>query len=237
MIGEDPKLFLTKACRGASESYVFFLGILIRRLSDFNDPHTATAIARWTALPDKNGVIPQEAVEVFVAAHEALGHLGVSLPQSRGVPKSTSDHALLACGDLYYWLSRTDVDNPQVADQTLSARTVLLDHHQCAGAAALQLTTSHLLSQDGTRKSLVKEYPDMALEICREAIKRRDAQVPYFPNGFLNDAASITDFSIQVVGTFGSVDDLPLLKTLCDHQRHGVGVLDAIKRIEARTRI
>lgn len=230
------KRFLTKACRGASTSFVFFLGILIRRLSDFNDPGTATVIDRWTALPDKKSVFPQEAIDVFISAHEALGHLGAQLPLSRGVPECASDHALLACGDLYYWSNRTDVNDPQSADQTLPARRVLLDHSRCAGAAVLQLTTSQMLSQDGTRKSLVKEYPNMAVEICREAIKKRSVQVSYFPHGFRDDVANITDFSIQVLGALGNVDDLLLLKTLCDHERHGVGVLDAIKRIEARTR-
>lgn len=230
------KLFLTKACRGASTPYVSFLGILIRQLSEFNDPDIAFAIAPWTTLPDKMSFIPQDVLEVFVVAHEALGYLGAPLPRSRGDPEIAPDHALLACGELYYWSNRADVDNPQTIDQTLPARTVLLNHSQRAGAAALQLTTSHMLSRDGTRKSLVKDYSDMALEICREAIKRRDAQVSYFQHGFRDDAASIADFSIQVLGTFGDEVDLPLLKELCDNQRHGVGALDAIKRIEARTR-
>lgn len=230
------KLFLTKACRGASASYTFFLGILIRKLSDFNDSDAASAIARWAALPDKEGVIPQEAIEAFVAAHEALGYLGAPIPQSRGDTANAPDRALLACGELYYWANRADVNDPQVADHTLPARNVLLDHSQCAGAAVLQLTTSHMLSQDGTRKSLVNEYPDMALEICREAIKRRDAQVSYFQHGFSDDSASIAGFSIQILGVLGNEDDLQLLKALCDHERHGVGALDAIKRIESRVR-
>lgn len=230
------KFFLTKACRGASASFTFFLGILIRQLSDFNDPDAASAIARWTALPDKKGVMPQEAVEAFVAAHEALGHLGAPLPQSMGDTANAPDRALLACGELYYWSNRPDVNDPQVADQTLQARRVLLDHSQCAGAAALQLTTSLMISRDGMRRSLVKEYPDMAVEICRQAIKRRDAQISYFQHGFRNDSASIAEFAVQILGALGNQDDLPLLKTLCDHERHGVGVLDAIRMIETRTR-
>lgn len=230
------KLFLTKACRGASAPYVSFLGILIRQLSDFNDPDIASAIAPWTELPDKKSFIPQDAIEVFVAAHEALGHLGASFPQWRGEPASAPDRALLACGELYYWSNRSDVSNPQTTDRTLPARTVLLDHSQCAGAAALQLTTSHMLSRDGTRKSLAKEYPEMALEICREAIKRRDAQASYFQHGFRDDSASIADFSIQILGALGNENDLSLLKSLCDHTRHGISALDAIKRIESRVR-
>lgn len=76
----------------------------------------------------------------------------------------------------------------------------------------------------------------MALEICRAVIERREAQVTYFQHGFRDDSASIADFSIQALGALGNEDDLLLLKTLCDHERHGVGALNAIRRIESRVR-
>jgi hypothetical protein len=228
------KLFLTKACRGASAPYLLFFGMLIQQLSEFNDPEVAPALARWTTLPDKQSFIPQNAIEIFVIAHEALGRLGAPLPQSRGEPKTAAEHALLACGALYYWSNRADVENAQTSRHTLEARTVLLDHSLFAGAAALQLTTSCLPSGNGKRELLVKNYPDITLEICREAIKRPNEQVSYFQHGFKDDAASIAKFSIQVLAALGNESDLLLLKDLCDHEQHGVSALDAIKKIEGR---
>lgn len=229
------KLLLTKACRGAANSFLSFLGILIRQLSEFNDPTVASAIAPWTALPDVKNFMPQDAIEVFVAAHESLGHLGVGLPEVRGEASTNAERTLLACGELLYWSSRRDVKHPQTSNHTHTARTILLDHSACASAGVLYLTTSRMISNDGERKSLIKEYPDLAVAICREALKRREEQVSFYESGLLGDAKSIAAFSIQVLGYLGNSDDLHALRGLCDHEHYGVGALDAIKKIEART--
>ena len=148
------KLLLTKACRGADARYLGFLGILIRQLSEFNDPNVASAITRWLTLPDKRGVIPQDAVEVFIEAHEAFGHLGAELPLSRGEPTTAAENAMLACGELYYWANRSDMGDPQRSVNTDAARAILLDHSRCASAGVISLTTSRMLSTDGARISL-----------------------------------------------------------------------------------
>lgn len=229
------KLLLTKACHGAAKPFYSFLGILIRQLSEFNDPTVASAIARWTALPDEKHFMPQDAIEVFVAAHEALGHLGVELPESRGEASTNVEGALLACGELLYWSNRSDVKHHQTSSHTHTARAMLLDHSNCASAGALYLTTSRMISADGGRKSLMEEYPNLAVAICREALKRRETQVSFYECGFQKNVASIAVFSMQVLGSLGDRDDLHALRDLCDHENYGVGALDAIKKIEART--
>lgn len=230
------KLLLTKACRGADASYVSFLGILIRQLSEFNDPNVASVIARWTTLPDKRSTTPQYAVEVFVNAHEALGHLGAELPQSRGEPTTAAENALLACGELYYWASRSDVVDPQQSTHTDAARSILLDHSKCVSAGALYLISSSMLSTDRARISLVKTYPNLCPSISREALKRQDEQVSYFDHGFLVDSHGISRFAIHVLGEAGGGDDLQALRDLCDHEYLGVSALEAIRKIEERTR-
>jgi len=229
-------LLLTKACRGANSPYIFFLGILIRQLSEFNEPSMAPVITRWTALPYKQSGFPQDAVDVFINAHQALGHLGADLPHWKGESTTAAENALLACGELYYWASRTDIDDSQRSTYTGAARSVLLDHSRCASVSALQLTTSHMLSTDGVRRSLMMDYPDVCIAICREALKQPDAQVSYFEHGFYDDAESISRFAIQVLGDAGGVDDLRALRNLCDNERLGLDSLNAMKKIELRTR-
>lgn len=229
------KLLLTKACRGAAKSFLSFLGILIRQLSEFNDPAVASAIAPWTALPDEKQFMPQDAIEVFVTAHESLGHLGVELPEARGEASTNAGRALLACGELLYWSNRRDVKHPQTSNHTHTARAILMNHSTYASAGALHLTSSRMISSDGGRKSLMEDYPDLTVAICREALKMREAQVSYYEHGIQDEAASIAAFSIQVLGSLGNRDDLPTLKDLCDHENYGIGALDAIKRIEMRT--
>ena len=230
------KLLLTKACRGADSPYTMFLGILIRQLSEFNDPDVASAITRWTALPDKRSFMPQEAVAIFIIAHETLGHLGAYLPQSRGEPTTAAENALLAWGELYYWASRTNVEGAKRLIYTGAARTILLEHSRCASAGTLYLTSHSMMLADKVHISLVKEYPSLCVEICREALKRRNEQVSYFEHGFHDNADSIACFTIQILGEAGDVDDLQTLRDLCDHARLGISSLEAIKKIEERKR-
>ncbi|MFO6492257.1 NERD domain-containing protein [Hafnia alvei] len=228
------KLLLTKACRGANSSYPFFLGILISRLADFNDPGIATAIIPWASLPEKIGVFPQEGVEIFIHAHEALGHLGIPVPEWRGKPITSADHALLACGELYYWLNRSDVKDPQESLHTLAARQVLVKYSRCASAGILQLTTSQMLSLDGTRKSLINHYPHIALEIAKDMANAKQEQMFYFQHGFMDNTESVMAFSFQIIGKLGDETDLLLLKGFCNDEKLALAALDAIKNIELR---
>lgn len=217
-------------------NYVSFLVILIRQLSEFNDDTVAPTIVQWTALPDKSCFMPQEAVEVFVVAHRALGSLGANLPASSGSANSEADRALLACGELFYWASRTDVENSEMAVVTLDARTTLLKSCRNSAAGALKLTTSSMHSSDGMPTSLVQTYPITSAEICRTALENQMQQVSYFERGFNCDPSSIASFAIQVLGEVGNIDDLTILRYLCDDRNFGTKALSAIKRIEDRDR-
>ncbi len=229
------KRLLRKACRGAQSPYVSFVGILIRQLAEFKDPTVAQEILRWTSLPDKTSCMPQDAAEVFFNAHEALGRLGAELP----VPDAgatEADNALLACGTLFYWANRPDVQDVETSANTLSARLTLGQSCRHSAAGALQLTVSWMLSADGTRTSLVRKYPNLAADVCRDALARREVQVGYFPNGFNSDQDGITRFAIQVLGEFGTQTDTIILRTFCDHEVLGTASLSAIKNIEERHR-
>jgi len=233
---QKKKLLLTKACRGAEAPYLTFLGILIKQLADFGDRDSASAISKWTVLPDKKSFMPQDAVEVFVRAHEALGHLGVSLPEFRGDPVTAVDHALLACGELCYWSCRRDIETSDISKYTASARGTLLVHSQCAGASALNTVTSSVRSMEPEHRSIVLKYPEMAAMICREALKKIDSQMPYFEHSFISDTVNTAVFSIQVLGECGDINDLLSLREFSDNELYGVSALRAIKQIEDRVR-
>jgi hypothetical protein len=93
-----------------------------------------------------------------------------------------------------------------------------------------------MLSTDGARTSLVKKYPALSVEICRGALERRREQISYFEHGFNSDLDSIAGFAIQVLGELGGIEDLPILRDLCDDKRNGNSALNAIKNIEERCR-
>lgn len=224
------KLLLNKACLGASSSDNFFLGILLRQLSEFNDLKIAPTIAKWTVLPDKKSIIPQESIKTFIIAHEAIGYLKYPLPQNRGKPKTAEDFTLLACGELYYWYNRKDIEKPQFSHHTLNARTTILEYSKTASASALMITTL-----DGQlTKSLVNKYPDMVLSVCREVLRSQNEQLYYFPYMFKINPNGIIEFAIHVLGKIGNINDLLSLRELCDHESYGYAALNAIRCIEER---
>lgn len=229
------KQLLLKACRGAGTEYVSFVGILIRQLSDFGDPEVAEAIEPWLNLPSRKSVMPQDAVEAFFAAHEAMGKLKVPLPAASR-PVIDVDEAMRACGELAYWACQLANSELESSPHTLDARRSLLARSASVSAGALLISTSRMLASDAARTHLVRSYPDTALAVCREALQHLHSQTSYQDHGFRDDPASIAIFSLQVVGQYGNADDLKSLRALCDNQRLGPHALDAIKKIEGRVR-
>lgn len=224
-----------KALKGASTEYVSFVGILIRQLADLGDPAVAEAIEPWLRLPAKHSVMPQDAVEAFFAAHEAMGSLSLPLPAAQASTVDV-DEIMRACGELAYWACRLSDSELESSPHTLGARTTLLAHSASASAGALWSSTSRMLSADGAKTHIANSYPKTALVICRDALKHRESQKSYQEQGFKDDRARIASFSIQVIGQFGDADDLTNLRTLCDDEGLGREALDAIKRIEDRIR-
>ncbi|AYA39421.1 hypothetical protein HZS38_01810 [Xenorhabdus nematophila] len=235
LASDQKRQFLFKALKGASTDYVSFVGILIRQLADFGDPAVSEAIEPWLRLPAKRSVIPQDTVEVFFAAHEAMGILGLPLPATATSPVDV-DETMRACGELAYWACRLSNCELESSPQTLGARTTLLAYSVSASAGALWYSTSRMLSSDGARTHVATSYPNTALAVCRDALTNREAQKTYHEHGLMNDLARIASFSIQVIGQFGYADDLQHLRSLCDEEGLGHEALDAIKKIEDHVR-
>ncbi|ATF95251.1 hypothetical protein CO704_17660 [Cedecea neteri] len=227
--------FLFKALKGASTEYVSFVNILIRQLADFGDSSVSEAIEPWLRLPAKKSVMPQDAVEVFFAAHEAMGILDLPLPTTVTSPVDV-DETMRACGELAYWACRLSDCELESSAHTLGARTTLLANSASASAGALWYSTSQMLFSDGTRTHVVKSYPNTALAVCRDALANRESQKTYREHGFINDLTRIVSFSIQVIGQFGDADDLQSLRSLCDEKELGHEALNAVQRIEDRVR-
>lgn len=235
LTNDQKQNLLFKALKGASTEYVSFVGILIRRLTDFGDPAVSEAIEPWLSLPAKKAVMPQDAVEAFFAAHEAMGNLKLQLPPASASPVDV-DQTMQACGELAYWSCRLSNSELESSSQTLGARNTLLAHSASASAGALWSSTSRMLSSDGARTHVANSYPDTALVVCRDALTNRKSQKTYHEHGFMDDLARISSFSIQVIGQFGDAADLQNLRCLCDDEALGREAIDAIRKIEDRIR-
>ncbi|MGM7447802.1 NERD domain-containing protein [Idiomarina sp. ST20R2A10] len=233
---DEKKMLYTKACRGA-KSGTFFNGILIRELSQLSDSDTtdtSDAIAPWTLLPSINDVMPQDSIDAFIAAHEALGRLGSKLPGPRGEITNSPESCLLAVGELFYWLNHENCNSPETSEKTETARLTLLSHDDCASAGIIYLVLHEADFRSSRKQAFLEVYPNLLKTICREALTRRESQISYFKNGFANDKESIALFSIQVIGVLGDANDLRALRELSSDNKYGLTALTAIKEIESR---
>lgn len=224
---------LRLACEGA-EGEAFFLSSLIDELARQGDHLAIPYIMPWTQLPAQQSMMPQQAIETFVAAFMALGTFEVDLPaetlRRRGEPR---EDALLACGVLYHWLQRRDASSALEEKQVVLALDVLQSNP--AVAAGVLYTISSSLSDFGGRSvELVRAFPDQALDICRAALKSPNTQPDYFDGAFFTGHAGILNFAINVIGRYGSVGDLVRLRLLIDDQQSAASALRAVKLIEER---
>ena len=229
---DDRKRVLAMACRGADNAGMF-IAPLIRELVEHNDRSVAPAIEPWLELPAVESFMPQESVSVFVWAHVALGMLGVPLPARDGNEDSSAKAALIALGDLYYWIHRPDLEAGYLDQACAPALGVLLRPDQYGAASTLHMVTRSMLHEDGVRESVIRKFPRAMTSICRNALRLPDHQVGYFPR-FVHDKRDVLRFSVDLIGSIGGMGDLPLLRNLSEDVDIGASAIKAIRHLEGR---
>lgn len=230
---DDRKRLLAMACRGADYAGMF-VAPLIQELVEHSDRSVAPAIQRWLELPAVESFIPQDSVSVFVWAHVALGMLGVPLPARDVHEDSPAKAALIAFGELYYWIHRRDFEAEHLDQACAPALAVLLRPNQFGAASALHMVTRSMMHEDGVRESVIREFPGAMASICRNALRLPDHQVGYFPH-FVHDKLDALRFSIDLIGSLGDMGDLPLLRSLSEDMDIGESAIKAIRHLEVRS--
>jgi DNA replication protein DnaC len=236
---DQKKLFLMLACDGETGSG-FFVSPLIIDLAAYGDSAAGRYIQKWTRLPARDSFMPQEAITIFVSAHIALGYLGCNLPDNSASVTCSASAALSACGALHYWISRKDISEGENDAACATLWKVLMQHEQGAAAAILECENSlrngmaRILNKPSEQCSLVRRFPLQSVLICREALRRAEQQVGYFPHAFMGDRHGVAKFSISVLGKFGDSTDLTILKAFCDDPDLGTFAIAAIRKLEER---
>lgn len=230
---DDRKRLLTMACRGAEYADIF-LSPLIQELVEHDDSSVAAAIERWLELPAVDSFMPQESVSVFVWAHVALGRLGIPLPTRNRSEDCPAKAALIAFGELYYWIHRVDLKADHFDQVCAPALGALLRPDQFGAAAGLYMVTKSMRHEDKVRESVTRKFPDAMARISRNALRQRDRQVGYFPH-FRHDKGDMLRFAAGLVGSLGGIGDLPLLRSLSEDAHLGESAIQAIRQIEEKS--
>ncbi|MDN5005546.1 NERD domain-containing protein [Bradyrhizobium sp. GCM10027634] len=238
LLDEERKALLFMAARGA-DGHSMFTPSLIAEVASFADVAAAPILAQWTALPPKKEVMMHDAIRTFEMAHAALARLRCPLPDRSAEAVSAADHALLACGHVFFWLNRDDLPVSERKSNCAASLAILLQHDNGVAAAVAGefFRSDHMFAESARRlpgsepvvTSFGQCFPEEIAAIYRAALEKPTIQSGYFE--FFR-AEDVIEKALVNLGRFGSARDIPLLRVWTVHPDLGRFAVQAIKEIE-----
>lgn len=235
---DDRKALQIMAAKSVDRESMFTPS-LIADVASHADPAVGSVLTRWTALPPKRDAMFQDAIRIFEMAHAALARLRCPLPVRSAEAASAADHALLACGQILYWLNRDDLPLPE---RKLNCATPLaiLSRHEAGVAATVvsEFFRSDRMFAESARRlpgsepvitSFGEFFPDEIAAIYRAALENPTRQSGYFEFFRIED---VIEKALVNVGRVGNARDIPLLRVWSIYPDLGRFAIQAIKEIE-----
>lgn len=233
---DQRKEFLRCAVRDKNQ-YRMFTSCMISDLAKFRDRETGACIALWADLPPADHPMMQDAIEVFVVSHVALGLLQYPMT-TKVYSGSNDDNALMACGELYYWINRHDLSQSERVANSAPAWKVLSRHELGVSLAALEEFEGtsrggmgRVLRAEDAKCSIIESFPEEVAEIGRHAVRDGVPQQCRHP---WTRQEELICFAIAILGVCGKRTDLTLLRGLAEHPVLGTAALAAVKILEER---
>ncbi|MBR0840480.1 NERD domain-containing protein [Bradyrhizobium liaoningense] len=235
---DDRRALLIMAAKDVDDRSMFTPS-LIADVAYFAKENAGPIIERWTALPPKRDAFFQDNIRKFEMAHAALARLRHPLPDRSTEAASAADHALLACGQIIYWLNRDDLPVPERKMHCTAPLAVLGDHQSGVAAAVIgEFYRSDMIFEESARRlpgsepvvtSFGQFFPDEIAAIYRAALEKPNIQSGY--SDFFR-IVDVIEKALVNVGRFGKANDIPMLRTLTIHPDLGRFAIQAIKEIE-----
>jgi hypothetical protein len=236
----DRKTLLLMAAQGIERNSLF-ASVLIAEIGSLADPVAGPILARWTALPPKKGVMVGDAIGGFALAYAALARLRCPLSDRSAEAASPADQALLACGEIVYWLNRNDLLEAERKRNCTGPLAVLTRHEAGVAAAVVgEFFRSDFVRFENAARppgseplvmSFGRDFPNEVAAIYRAALKQPRRQTGYFEFFRVED---VIETALANLGRFGNANDIPLLRAWSVHPDHGYSAVRAIKMIEGR---
>jgi hypothetical protein len=234
----DRKTLLLMAAQSVERDSMFTPS-LIAEVASYADPSDGPTLARWTTLPPKKEAIVGDAIHSFEMAYAALARLHCPLPDHLAEAVAPADRALLACGVIFYWLNRDDLSKVERRRNCAGPLAILLQHETGVAATVVgEFFRSDFMFSESAKRlpgpepvvtSLGWDFPDEIAVIYRAALEQPTSQTGYFEFFRVGDTI---EKALANLGHFGSVSDIPLLRTWSIHPNHGHSAVRTIKMIE-----
>lgn len=235
---DDRRALLIMAAKDADDGSMFTPS-LIADVAYFAKADAGPIIERWTALPPKRDAFFQDVIRKFEMAHAALARLRHPLPDRSAEAASAADRALLACGQVIYWLNRDDLPVSERKMHCVAPLAILGDHQNAVAAAVIgEFFRSDMIFEESARRlpgsepvvtSFGKFFPDEIATIYRAALEKPNIQSGY--SDFFR-IVDVIEKALVNVGRFGKASDIPILRAWTIHPDLGRFALQAIREIE-----
>jgi hypothetical protein len=181
----------------------------------------------------------QDAIQTFEMAHAALARLRCPLPDRSAEAVTAADYALLACGQILYWLNRDDLPISQRRSNCAASLDILSRHEAGVAAAVVGefFRSGHMFAESARRlpgsepvvTSFDQFFPEEIATIYRAALEKPTIQSGYFEFFRIED---VIEKALVNLGRFGSARDIPQLRVWTVHPHLGRFAVQAIKEIE-----
>lgn len=239
---ENRKLLMQMALQSIERDSMF-APPLIAEVASYADPSVAPFFVRWTALPAKKVVMAAEAIHTFQLAYAAFGRLHCPLPDASPDAVLPADEALLACGQILYWLNRDDLPQTERKSKCVGPLAILLRHDTGVAATVVgEFFHSRFMFSESAKYLPGSEpvitwfgcdFPEEVVAIYRSALEHPTSQTGYFEFFRLEDTI---EKALSFIGCFGNKSDIQLLRIWSLHPDHGQSAVRAIKAINESSR-
>lgn len=236
---DDQKRLMAMAAEGA-EIGSFFLDTLLVGICWFGDAKLCGALSRFTKPPPADMSAPLNAVRAFLTANIGLARLRCRLPRD-DKPLDTRASALRACGSLLYWSNRMDIDHEARAREFRKPLRVLDSRSLDFALDAIRMC-EHAGFPEGIGLSeeppivwsVAKEHGSELIGLCRQTLRRPEAQKGCFTYFTENDKWSCLSLAMNVLALHGNSVDAALLRGFSKNPALGRSAIAALKVLEER---
>lgn len=194
-------------------------------------------LIRWTENPfnDVGVSLPDDALDVFLVVHLLLGHENYSLPQ-RNNSTDKIENSVRALAEIFYWESRTNIDNTDKQHQQERLSEVLF-HPENIYTVETIWQSEFRLSQQNYLQRLGRDviglfesnFRERIVDACGRSLTNLDWQKSIRKFGYQDNEVNL--HAIFLIERLGTVVDVDILRSLTNNDLYGRSAVEAIKKM------
>ena len=233
---DELRRFLTMAALGAP-SDAFFVGTILNRLLELEDPRTLPAFEKWAAIPGHKPFMILYAIESFLLGIVGLARYTDNPPLLKR-PQRDDEAAWQCYREILFWLHKPSIEDQTVRKNCAPCWQRLFGRCSHAAIDPLMRIQGGILDGFSTRLGFYKDpatfFPSEVKDVLEAGLKAKSELTSIFGDHayFKKDHVN---FMVKVLEEVGNKTSIPLLEELIESADFGQMAAKAVKTIRART--